>query len=72
LGVSTGVIRGAYRIHRWRERIEGDRDWPDDIGKARWGFEGEPAEELAHFLNTSVAHLFKPGQANPITYVNCG
>lgn len=70
--VSAGVIRGAYRIHRWRERAEGDRDWEDDIGKKpRWGFDGEPAEDLARFLNTSVGHRFRRGQANPIAYVNC-
>jgi uncharacterized protein len=74
--VSRGVIRGAYAIEEsmWRERRPGDRDFKDDEGKApRWGFpDCRPAPEMSHFLNTSVKHLFKPGNANPIMFLNCG
>lgn len=69
--VSKGVVRGIYRITSWRERQEGDRDWEQDLGKKpRWGFEGEPASEMSGWLNTSVAHLFKKGEANPVKVVN--
>lgn len=73
--VSHGVIRGVYAIDEsiWRERRPGDRDYEDDLGKApRWGFpDCVPAPEMAHFLNTSVKHLFKRGDVNPIKFVNC-
>lgn len=70
--VNRGVIREAYKVRAWRQRVKGDRDWQDDIGKkARWGFEGEIAEDLAHYRGTSVKHLFKRGEASPTKYVNC-
>lgn len=73
--VSKGVIRGAYRIDSslWRERKAPDRDWEDDIGKtARWGFPGcIPALDKAGFLNKSVKHLFKTGDAHPVKFLNC-
>ena len=74
-GVSKGIIRGVYKIDKsmWRERVEGDRDWNDDIGRhPRWGFPGcTDAPEMAHFMNTSVKHLFKKGDQNPIKFLNC-
>ena len=71
--VSRGVIREVYRIDSWRQRQPGDRDWEHDIGKSRkrWGFRGEVAEELAHYRNTGVRHLFKQGESSPFKYVNC-
>jgi len=70
--VNRGVIRGVYHIGRWRPRVKGDRDWKDDIGKPpRWGFNGQHAPEMAQFLNTSVRHLFKRGEASPVKYLNC-
>ncbi len=71
--VNQGVIREVYRINSWRQRKPGDRDWQHDIGKTskRWGFSGEVAEELAHYRNTSVRHLFKKGESSPCKYVNC-
>jgi hypothetical protein len=70
--VVRGVIREVYRITSWRQRIEGDRDWKDDIGKKpRWGFDGQIAEDLAHYRNRSVAHLYKRGDRNPIRFINC-
>jgi hypothetical protein len=65
--VSKGVIRGIYRIDSWRERTVGDRGYVEGE-KKRWGFEGESAPEMARYLNTSVAHLFKKGNASPAMY----
>lgn len=71
--VSRGIIREVYEIHGWRERELGDRAWEQDIGKSRkrWGFCGVVAEELAHYRNTSVRHLFKKGTSSPFKYLNC-
>ena len=71
--VNRGVIREVYRIDSWRQRQPGDRDWEHDIGKSRkrWGFSGEVADELAHYRNTSMRHLFKQGESSPFKYVNC-
>lgn len=65
--VSKGVIRGVYRINSWRERTVGDREYIEGERK-RWGFEGEPAPEMQQYMNTSVAHLFKKGNASPAMY----
>lgn len=74
-GVSDGIIRGVYRIDEslWRERVKGDRDWENDLGKTpRWGFPGcESASEMSHFMNTSVKHLFKRGDQNSVKFINC-
>lgn len=70
--VIRGVIRQVYAVDSWRQRVEGDRDWQDDIGKVpRWGFSGRIAPELAHYRNRSVRHLYQQGEASPIKYVNC-
>jgi hypothetical protein len=55
LGVSHGVVRGAYRIDGWRS-AEGDR----------WCFDGRPAPEL-DAVGTSIARI-KAGQgaSNPV------
>ncbi len=73
-GVSAGIIRGVYRIEKWRERVEGDRGWVSgEKPGSRWGFPDgcEEAPEMSHYLNKSVKHLFKNGNAHSITLVNC-
>ena len=65
--VSKGVIREVYKIESWRERTDGDREYVEGERK-RWGFNGKPAPEMSHYLNTSVAHLFKKGAASPAIY----
>lgn len=65
--VSKGVIREIYRINSWRKRTEGDRGY-EEGERARWGFDGEVATEMEHFKHTSVAHLFKKGNASPAMY----
>jgi hypothetical protein len=73
--VSKGIIRGVYGIDEsmWRERREGDRDYkPNSEKKERWGFpDCKAAPELSHYLNTSVKHLFKKGDANAVRFFNC-
>lgn len=69
--VSKGVIRAIYAIENWRERVEGDRNWEDDLSKkSRWGFSGIPAGDMNHYLNRSVKHLYKQGEQGP-KYLNC-
>lgn len=65
--VSKGVIRGIYKIESWRERTHGDREYVEGE-RQRWGFSGHSAPEMSHYLNTSVAHLFKRGAASPTMY----
>ena len=71
--VSKGVIRGVYRVGKWRARRRGDRDWKYDARSSypRWGFDGKEAPNLAHFLNTSVAHHYRRGDRAPVKYLNC-
>lgn len=55
LGVSHGVVRGAYRI----------REWTTD-GSPRWCFNGTPAPWLK-VIGTSIDRLKRPkGAANPV------
>jgi uncharacterized protein len=73
--VKDRIIRGVYVINEsmWRERRKPDRDWEEDIGKEpRWGFpDCVPANEMSHFLNTSVNHLYKRGEASAAKFINC-
>lgn len=76
-GLSRGVVRGVYKIDEsmWRERKKPDRDWQDDLGKKpRWGFPDcvEATDDVAErYINTSVKHLFKKGDANSVRFFNC-
>lgn len=65
------VIRGIYKIDYLRERVQGDRDWEEDLtqNSPRRGFVGRPAPEMNHLLHTSVKHIPVGGS---IRYVNCG
>ena len=73
MAVAGGEIRGVYRVLGWRARREGDRDWKhDDPGKPRWGFDGEPAPELAHLIGLDVRALYPRGARTVVRYVNCG
>lgn len=73
--VNRGIVRAVYKIDQslWRERVEGDRDWEHDIGKKpRWGFpDCVEATDMDKYLNTSVKHLFKQGEASPVKFLNC-
>jgi hypothetical protein len=71
LGVHNGVVRSVYKPLGWRKRAVGDRDSQYDVpGKERWGFDGQPAPEMASFLRTSVSRFITTKQwshlyANP-------
>lgn len=71
LGVADGVVRGAFRVLGWRARREGDENFHhDEPGKPRWGFDGEPADELEHLVGLDVSDLFAAGSQNPVRYLN--
>ena len=57
-GVARGLVRGVYRISSW---------FPSPLANddGRWGFSGEPAPEMAHFLGTSVRRFNLDGAQNP-------
>jgi hypothetical protein len=60
-----GIIIGVFKIDNWYA-VETDNN---KINK-RWGFNGSEASlELKNlYLNKSIAHVKKPGAANPIRY----
>ena len=70
--VCNFVIRAVYRIDSWRQQSPSDRGWNEDsVPGKRWGFDGAPASEMSHFLNRSVAHLYKKGDRTQFRYFNC-
>lgn len=66
-----GLIVEVFEVHKWNP-IKCHYTSGKNIGKEckRWGFEGSqaPANIRDQYLNKSVAHLKKRGQANPIRY----
>ena len=46
LGVSNGVVRGAYRIEEWR-----------NVRENRWCFDGRSAPELNDVVGTSIGRI---------------
>lgn len=68
--VSAGVIRGIYKINKWKVRGPGDRGYKRGE-KVRYGFDGHLTNELNSYLNKSVKHLYKAGESNPTKYLNC-
>ncbi len=73
LAVAQGEVRGVLRILDWRARSKGDRGWEqDEPDSPRWGFDGEPAPELAHLIGRDVSGLFPRGAVNPVRYLNLG
>lgn len=60
MGVAFGVVRGVYRIESWFPSQQEGED-------GRWGFVGQHAPEMRHFLGTSVRHLVpERGAQNPV------
>lgn len=66
--VNRGVIREVYAIESWRAWTDDESDRP---GTTRWGFRGAVAPEMKHYVNKSVKHLYKKGEASPIKFINC-
>jgi len=66
--VNRGVVREVYSIESWRPWTDEESDRP---GTTRWGFSGTVAPEMRRYVNTSVKHLYKRGEASPIKFVNC-
>ena len=66
-----GLIVEVFEVHKWNP-IKCHYTSGKNIGKEckRWGFEGSLAPDHIRdqYLNKSVAHLKKRGQANPIRY----
>jgi hypothetical protein len=62
LSVYQGKVLEVYAISSWRMAANG-----------RWEFRGRPADEdvRRRYVGTSVKHYLKPGNQNPIVYVNC-
>lgn len=60
-----GIIIGVFKVDKWYAVKT-----QDNKNNKRWGFDGEEAnEELKKvYLNKSIAHIKKPGAANPIRY----
>ncbi len=56
-GVAHGIIRGAYKIDSWFPSEQKGEE-------RRWGFHGEPAPEMAHFIGTSVRRFNLEGKQN--------
>lgn len=63
--VYRGIVRQVYQIQNW-EQIH-----HPDYTRKRWRFSGEVAQDLQHYVGTSVAHYINQGAQNPIKYLNC-
>ena len=74
LSVHQGVVKEVYKVAGWykagatfAERNE------DALASGRFEFVGSIAEDAIRnkYLDKSVQHFFKPGNAQPIMYLNC-
>ena len=62
LAVAGGVVREVYEPTEWQHSpIEGLEN--------RIGFNGTVASDRDKFVGRDVAHLFRPGSANPVRYL---
>jgi hypothetical protein len=72
LAVAEGVVRGAFLVHSWQQRHYADEHATDPIAGRRWGFEGEPTDDLQDLVGLDVSSLFPPGAQNPVRYTTVG
>lgn len=72
LAVYRGVVREVYAIERWYPAGTTFKDESMRVA-GRWEFTGRvaPAGVRDKYVGRSVEHYFKPGNANPVFYVNC-
>ena len=74
LSVHQGIVKEVYQVSGWYDA--GATFVPkreDIIGSGRYEFVGTVAEDTIRdkYLNKSVKHLFKKGNAQPVMYFNC-
>ena len=74
LSVHQGIVKEVYKVSGWYDA--GTTFMPkreDIIGSGRYEFVGTVAEDAIRdkYLNASVKHLFKKGNAQPVMYFNC-
>jgi hypothetical protein len=60
--VAGGVVREVYEPVEWLPS-------PIDGHENRIGFNGQVARDRDEFVGHTVAHLFRPGSANPVRYL---
>lgn len=60
-----GLTCEVYRIEEWHPAPE--------HGRNRWAFTGRlaPEDVRLQYRHKSVTSFFKPGERNPVKYVNC-
>lgn len=62
LAVAGGIVQEVYEPHRWiPSPAEGEEN--------RIGFDGAVAPDRTEYVGLDVSHLFRPGSANPVRYV---
>lgn len=74
MAVFQGVIREVYEIECWHRAgtlLYSTRDATEFAKSGRWEFEGQVARERSRYVRTSVRHLLKGSNQNPIRYVKC-
>ena len=65
LAVAGGIVREAYEPAEWLPSpVEGLEN--------RIGFNGVVASDRERYVGRDVAHLFRPGSANPVRYLPLG
>jgi hypothetical protein len=65
LAVAGGIVREAYEPTEWLPSpVEGLEN--------RIGFNGVVAFDRETYVGRDVAHLFRPGSANPVRYLPLG
>ena len=64
--VYQGFVIEVYQIKKW---FPFTGKTPSN--RQRWCFDGVVAENLQHYVGSSVKHYFLHGAANPVTYINC-
>jgi len=64
--VSNAIVRQVFEIERWYA-VEAK----EHVITSRWRFDGHIAEEMQHYVGSSVAQYLTKGAQNPIKYVNC-
>lgn len=66
--VYRGIVREVYIINNWfRVPARSEREKT----RMRWRFDGEIADEMAHYFAGDVSHYISKRSQNPIKYLNC-